>query len=68
MISWIEKKTGLNFKGRPTVKLAARLSGAFPVEVRLGAHGTLHLDEEAARALLVELNKALTPTVKRGAA
>lgn len=66
MISYVEEKKGLNFKGRPRVK---KLKGAafFPLEVRLGAQGTLHMDDEAARALLIELQKALAPTAKRGA-
>lgn len=58
MISWVEEKKGLNFTGKPTVKVLKR-EPDMPVELRLGAHGTVHMDCEAAEALLAELQAAL---------
>lgn len=59
MISWIEKKTGLNFKGKPAVKVLKRAGTFFPVEVKFGEHGTVHMDREAAEALRDALQAAL---------
>jgi len=59
MISWVENRKGLNFAGKPTVKVLKRGDQPFPVEARFGSHGTVHLDREAAEALMAALQTAL---------